>query len=371
MQFHNIEGHELLKKRLINIAGNNKIPHCQLLYGEEGGAGLVLALAFAKYIFCKVPSSIDSCGDCSECKKIDLLVHPDLCFIFPTYSIKEDTTHDNLTKVTSRWRELILTNPYASISDWSSFIGSAGKQMSILKSDAHYLLKWMSMRAFEAPYKIVIIWLPEYMTSSSANAFLKVLEEPSADTIFLLISNDKDKIIGTILSRTQQICIVPFKNSQVSTILSKYYRIDMDKAINIANTISGNVSKALELAKKSDDYSSLDLLKDWMRFSYKEDFSGILTIAENFQKYNSDKQKDFFKYAMHMIVCTYFISLGIRKVLYNVDLDDINFLEKLAKSLPNETAKHIINLLDRACYLIDRNANPKMIFINISLKIKW
>lgn len=371
MQFYDIEGHEILKTRLINIVLDKKIPHCQLFYGEEGGAGLVLALAFAKYIICKTSNTSDSCGDCSECKKVDLLVHPDLCFIFPTHSAKEDTAHDNLSKANTQWREFIISNPYGSISDWSNFLGSVGKQMSIVKSDAHYLLKWMSMRALEAPYKVVIIWLPEYMTNSAANAFLKVLEEPSADTIFLLISNEKDKIISTILSRTQQISIIPFTKSQISLILHKRYNIDMHDAINIANVVGGNVSKALELVKKSSDYSNLDLIKDWMRFSYKEDYSGLLSIAENFQKQNSDRQKDFFKYAMHMIMSTYLISLGIREGVYNLDSDDVDFLEKLAKSLPNETAKQIVSLLDRGCYLIDRNANAKMLFIDISLKIKW
>lgn len=375
MQFRDIEDFFSIKNRLVDIVNKNSIPHCQLFYGEEGGSSLAIALAFANYICCKNKDGSDSCGHCDGCNKIKAFIHPDLYFIIPTNITKEENANENINKLTSSWRKLISENPYSTIHDWNKKLSGAGKNMTIIKLDAHNLLKWLSMRSFEAQYKIVFIWLPEYMTISAANAFLKILEEPPLDTIFLLISNNKDKIIDTVLSRAQQIFICPFTKNQASQTLQNQFYIEKEEANKISKITNGNISKSLiliaENKKSSPKIEKIISFKDWMRFCYKKDFASLIQLAEQFQKYSSDDQKDFFKYSMNMIKAVYLIDLKMIDILNDISIDDKEFLEKLTKSFPTHHAKYLIESLDKACYYIDRNANGKMIFLNISLQINF
>lgn len=376
MRFGHIEGFLIIKNRLIDIVNKDRIPHCQLFYGNEGGASLSIPLAFASYICCKNRIENDSCGNCDGCKKVKALSHPDIYFVLPTNSAKEESSSENISKINSCWREFISYSPYQTATDWSKKLVGSGKNLNIAKYESHTLAKWLSMRSFEAPYKIVFIWLPEYMTISSANAFLKILEEPPLDTVFLLVSNNKDRIIETVLSRSQQIYITDFTAGQVAKTLEKNFSIPSHIAVEVSNISNGDISKALALAEQKNQPTTfqserLKFFQDWMRYSYKKDFIGLIQLSEVFQKYNTDDQKDFFRHAMQMMKNVCFILLGLDGDIGSIGSTDIDFLRKLSPSLTLSSAKNIINSLDHACYHLDRNANAKVLFMNLSLRVEF
>ena len=204
MRFSDIIGLEDTKQQLIAAVKSNHVAHAQLFFGSEGSANLALALAFATYINCTNQSDSDSCGTCASCTKIDKLVHPDVQFIFPVSSTKKVTGKSVVSSsYMNEWRSFILNNPYSGIEQWSASYGAENKQSNISKEESRNIIKNLSLKAFEAEYKIMLIWLPEFMHPSAANGILKILEEPPKKTIFLLVTNDYEKLLTTILSRCQ------------------------------------------------------------------------------------------------------------------------------------------------------------------------
>ena len=83
---------------------------------------------------------------------------------------------------------------YGDISDWSEVFGGENKNLNISKEESRLIIKKLSFKAFEGGYKVVIVWMPEYMHPAAANGLLKILEEPSEKTVFLLVACDSEKI---------------------------------------------------------------------------------------------------------------------------------------------------------------------------------
>ncbi len=249
MRFSNIPGHQETKTALINAVKNHHVAHAQLFFGKEGSANLTLALAYAAYLNCETPTETDSCGSCSSCTKIDKLIHPDLHFVFPKTAKQSGDDDKNKGDVMSHWRNFIFTNPYGNSVDWAELSGSAGKQLNISKEEGKHIIKTVSMKAFEARYKILIIWLPEFMNISAANSILKVLEEPPENTIYLMVTNDYEKLLTTIISRTQLIRVPDFKEEDIERFLVETINVDQEKSSQTCSNEQWQYTHSAQLGK--------------------------------------------------------------------------------------------------------------------------
>ena len=219
MRFGDIYGLEEIKRGLIEAVQKGHVAHAQLFSGPTGSANLALALAFITYINCENPTE-DSCGTCASCQKNTKFIHPDVHFIFPVSSTTRITGKDVLsTNFLKEWRHFLEEDPYGDIADWSVVFGGENKQLNISKGESKSIIQKLSLKAFEGGYKTILIWLPEYMHASAANGILKVLEEPADRTLFLLVTQNHEKLLGTILSRTQKVFIRSFNPSEISAIL--------------------------------------------------------------------------------------------------------------------------------------------------------
>ena len=179
---------------------------------RKDAAAWLLALAYARYISCENRTENDSCGICKSCVKYEKMIHPDLHFVFPVIKGKKatDPVSDNYIE---EWREFVKKSPYFTINNWFDSIEVGNAQGMIFASEASEIIRKLSLKTFESDYKIMIIWLPEKMHQATANKLLKMIEEPPEKTLFLLVSEEPDKVIPTILSRCQLVKIPSFSRS--------------------------------------------------------------------------------------------------------------------------------------------------------------
>lgn len=368
MQFSQILGHQETKQMLVNSVLQNHVAHAQLFLGKEGSANLALALAYATFINCENKQPDDSCGTCSSCTKINKLVHPDFNFVMPVTSTKKLTGKDVLSQnFLTEWREFVLASPYQGLNEWMQHIGAENKQGAISKEESRQLVKLVSLKAFEGDYKIVLIWLPELMHPFAANALLKLLEEPPAKTLFLLVSQSAEKLLATITSRTQIVQVRSFSEEEVITWLQQKYNTDQITAYQVAQLAEGNLNAAANLLSEvSSDYFTF--FRDWLRSCYGYKFGELIDMSEDFQKLGRENQKNFLLYALNLFrkVMLYGVDAGLIRYL---PPDEMDFVQKFSKLFNQHNGALMADELNQAHYHIERNANPKIVFVDSSIQI--
>lgn len=268
MKFSEVIGHQLIKKHLINTVDENRVSHALLFHGSEGTGKVLLALAFAQYLNCKNRLNDDSCGECSSCRKYSKLIHPDLHFVFPVVKGTKSTTPVSDSYL-SEWRDVVLKENYFSIHDWYRYMGVEKGQGLIYAQESQEIIRKLSLKTFEAEYKVMIIWMPELMHQSAANKLLKLLEEPPAGTVFILVSDKPDEILGTILSRAQQLKIPRLSDEDITYALKMQYNLPLEECQTLAKLANGNYVAAKEIVSESEErVYFFDMFVNLMRLAY-------------------------------------------------------------------------------------------------------
>ena len=266
MQFSGIIGQEEVKRRLIRSVKDNRVSHALLFLGAEGWGGLPLAIAFAQYLVCENQGDTDSCGQCRACIKMKKLVHPDVTFSYPV-TTREKLKNPRSVDFVSDWRKAVLNNPYLNYNDWISELDSENKQGNISVDESADILRRLSLKSVEAPYKIVIIWLAEKMNAAAANKLLKIVEEPPEQTFFFLVSENYEQIIPTILSRTQLVKLKMIGDEEMTGALTAHHALTREAAQKIAHRAGGNYLEALALlhhydAEQNENRRFIEALKE-------------------------------------------------------------------------------------------------------------
>jgi len=365
MRFSKIPGLSHEKKRLVDSFNSNTIHHAMLFVGQRGSANLSLALAFATYINCKSRGD-DSCGLCSSCNKMDKLIHPDVNFIFPvapTAKINKEIISD---KFIESWRSSVIESPYLTVEDWFEIYGFENKQPNISKDEVRNLVKKLSLKPFESVFKINIIWLPEYLNISTANAMLKILEEPPGSTLFFIVTNNHQKLISTIRSRVQLFKVKRFSDEDMKEYLSLSKNVsesEVDQAIYLSD---GDLNKAEKYlyASTSED---LEKIKVWMRSCYTQNFQEINSQVEWFNSLSKIKKRTFLIYSLKLMREA--LVSGIDETLSKISDGEMSFISKFRTTLDSDDFEEIIIFLDESIRFLDRNANPKILFLDLSIKI--
>lgn len=368
MRFSDIPGLKEAKEQLIHAIKGNHVAHAQLFYGQQGSANMALALAYATYINCKNPSETDSCGTCDSCTKMDRLIHPDLQFVFPVSSTKSVTGKQVVSaSYLNEWRAYLLKNLYGGVDDWSAHYGAENKQANISKEESRNIIKSLALKSFEAEYKVLIIWLPEYMNAFAANGILKILEEPPEKTLFLLVTCDYEKLLTTILSRCQLFKVPAFTEDELAKYLVDDKGIDTEKAKKLAILAEGSLKSAVEHIDSTEDDSHI-LFRDWMRQCWIKDFTSLHTTNESFNKLSKNGQKLFLQYALNMmrqaLVSEYLVD---EKEKLNAQEKD--FAVKFGQALSTQKLEKISEELSRAHYHLERNANVRILFMDLSISV--
>jgi len=367
MQFKEILGHKEIKNHLINSVQNNRVSHAQLFLGPEGSGSLALAIAYAQYINCENKLSEDSCGQCSSCRKYQKLIHPDLHFSYPFYPSKEKGIEIS-SNVIEDWRKAVLDNPYLGLDYWREQLDAGNKQANIPIKEAHDIIKKLSLKAFEAEYKVLIMWLPEYL-DTQGNALLKLIEEPPAKTLFLLVAENQDKIINTIISRTQLVKINKIGHQELKDYLITEKHLSASKAHDIALIADGNIHDALLLCTHQEENTNFTTLVEWMRYVVTDRGAELIKFCEEgLSKLGRENQKSFLLYAINMLRQIILVQQGLRQIVY-IQEEELKFVERFSELYQLEQLSEAIQLFEKTHYGIERNGNPKILFLDLSLQL--
>jgi len=370
--FTDIPNQAAVKQLLRQSVARQHVAHAQLFRGREGGAALALALAYAQFLNCedRAADAADSCGRCPACTKIAKLAHPDLNFIMPVTTTKTVAKDAVSSKFMAEWRTFVLDNPYQGLNGWMQHIGAENKQGNISKDEAVQVLKLVSLKAFEARFKIVIIWLPELMHPAAANAVLKLLEEPPPATIFLLVSHAPEQLLPTIISRVQSVVVRPFSEDDITAYLRDEYQIPEVKARQVAQLAEGSLGAAIASREANADHDYFEFFRDWMRlcFSYGSKAADILKKSEEFQKLGRENQKELLSYSLGLVRKVLLFGID-PKFVPHLAIGEQQFVTGFAKFVTLRNADLLTKELTDAHYHIERNANAKMVFVDSSLRL--
>lgn len=379
MQFSEIIGQHDIKTRLKRTVTEQRIPHAQLLRGPDGVGKLGLAMAYAQYICCENRSEKDSCGVCPSCVKYKKLAHPDLHFVFPVIK-PSNRTSVVCDDFISEFRAEILKSPYFGLNHWYATISDDAKQGLIYSNESEEIIRKLSLKTYESEYKIMIIWLPEKMHATCANKLLKILEEPPEKTLFLLVSNEPDKIITTILSRTQHIHIPKLTDAEIVETLLKDDELELNEtdAVNIARIANGSYLGALAILNEGDENKvNFERFVMVMRLAWqvgnKKDHASLKTLrkwADDMaaSTVGRERQKNFLSYAQHMTRENFIRNLQEKDLNYLTSFE-ADFSQRFSPFINERNVEDLMTEFALAERHIEQNVNAKMVFFDLVLKV--
>ena len=360
MQFADVIGQEGLKQRLRDSVQSGRIPHAQLFLGKEGSGGLPLALAYAQYIACENRSELDSCGTCHNCSKYGKYIHPDLHFSFPFMSPAEEAR-----EFLETWRKALTENPYMGYQEWLGYIQDGQKQGNIPIKECRAIIRNLSLKPFESDYKVLLMWFPEFL-SNEGNVLLKIIEEPPFKTLFLLVAENSDRILPTILSRTQLVRIPPIAEEDLADALIRRQELEPTQARQIAMLSDGSYLKAMQLSDASE-HELMQPFREWFLLCFEGNKLKLLNWTSEHSSVSREELKAFFTYGLYVLrnclVSTYH-EAGLRLA----DAEK-TFIKKLATLLNTQRIEALYELLNNSIYYIERNANSKALLMDLSMQV--
>lgn len=364
MLFSSVIGHASLKAKLIGNVREGRVPHAQLVVGPRGSGHLALALAYAQYLLCTNKGVADACGSCPDCLQMARLEHPDLHAAFPIFlsdKVKVCDPH------VAEWRKAVRSEPYLDLEQWRDMLESENKQLRMGVDVAAEIQRKLSLRSFRGGYKVMLIWLPELMDHQAANKLLKVLEEPEPGTVFLLVCTDATQLMATILSRTQLVKVAALTEDDVVELLSRRYpELPADDARTLARRSGGDALEAVAMAEKGEEELFV-LFRDWLRVCYRGDVAEAVTFGEQFQKMGRERQKALMRLGLYMMrQCT--MQWQDVPDLVRVAGLELEFVQRFSTLLNARSVDGIRRELETAHGHIERNANPKVLFLDMSYR---
>ncbi|MBN1108664.1 MAG: DNA polymerase III subunit delta' [Bacteroidales bacterium] len=369
MKFSSIPGQKETIEKLVCSVREERVSHAQLFTGPEGCGAFALALAYATYISCENRNDHDSCGTCKSCVKYEKMIHPDLHFVFPVVKKKEsDPVSDSFI---DQWRQFTGRSPYFRLNDWLNYIEVENSQGMIYADEAGEIIKKLSLKTFESDFKIMIIWLPEKMHPAAANKLLKLIEEPPDKTLFLLVSDEPDKVLPTILSRCQMLKIPRFSTSDIYRYLTDIQGVDLKKAEETARISNGNILRAIQLTGQEDSsWGNLDNFKKLMRSAWKRDVLSLISWSEEIATTGREAQKSFLLYSLRIIRENLMLTMGQNAGgIISLSDEEALFSNNFHPYINESNIFKLTEEFSLAHSHIEANGYSKLVFLDLALKV--
>ncbi len=387
MQFKDVIGQAETKKHLAEMVHENRLSHALLFLGKEGGGALPLALAFSQFVVCEKVNGVqpaaslfgfdepltsnhqlltDSCGVCPACLKAAQYVHPDIHFSYPVVPAKSGDK-PVATDYVKDWREFITHHAYGNAFDWIEKIKvKENQQGNITAEECNDIIHKLSLKSFESGYKILVMWMPEYL-GKEGNKLLKLIEEPPPNTLFILVAENEEQVLATILSRCQLVKVPALEIKDIEDALITRNNTPAETARQTAIIAEGNYREALQLLQHAgEDWQSL--LREWLNAAIKGGPVAQVKWVEEMSKLGREKQKQFLRYFNHLLGQSIRIRIiGADRLA--LDEKERDFSQRLNKIAGISQQQAIIEELDKATYHIERNANAKMLFMALTIKL--
>ncbi len=368
MKFSSIPGLTEVKAMLIDSVKLNHNAHAQLFLGKEGSLNLPLALAYTTYLHCQNKGETDSCGTCPACLKSLKYIHPDTNFAFPISNIKGDKDMERFkAEMLKNWRQFLLEQPFGHLDDWTNFYGGEDKQAIISRDEGREIIRSLSLKPFESKFKVMLIWQPEYMHASAANGILKILEEPPQNTFFFLVTNAAERLLSTILSRTQIIQVPMLTDQEVNQYLLSKPDLEDTRKNKIVQQAEGDLNFALKLIDSEEDHNQ-EIFTDWMRACFKKDYSHLVGLADTFHELDKMSQRNLLHYGQSMLRETLVHRAGANEI-NRATGNELKFIQDFSKVMTISKIEKSSQLMNEATYYLERNGSAKMIFMDLSLQL--
>lgn len=366
MLFQEVIGQEDVKFMLKKAVEAHRVPHALLFSGPVGCGKLAMAVAFANYLLCQHREGGDSCGCCPSCKQIAKFSHPDMHFSFPV--VKKSSSPPICDDFLLEWRSLLSSSLYFGLDDWMARIGCDNKQVFISEAEGDNIIDKLSVSSYEGGYKVMIIWLPEKMRLEAANNLLKTLEEPTEGTVFILVSEDTNSILPTILSRTQNIIFRPLSSTVITEALVNHNGLDRQMALQIARISGGSYLKALQLINIGDNSTKFfEYFMSLMRLAYSRNLAELRLWSEKIVEEGRERQKAFLAYCQNLLR---------ENFIYNFRHSELNFMSEEESSFSMKFARFInernvwgfMDEFSHAQRDIEQNVNSRIVLFNLALQ---
>ena len=369
--FKDIIGQKGVIEQLRRSVDDNRLAHALLITGPRGNGKLAIAVALANYLLCGKGAG-DACGVCPACVKLDKFIHSDLHFVFPVKKKKSSNDNPVSDDYIAEWREMLLKGAYFSYDDWLAKLDLENQQPMIYERESAEILHKLSMQSREGGWKVVIIWLPEKMKEVGSNKLLKIIEEPPKDTLFLLVSEEPDKIIATIQSRTQRVEVPRIAQEDMENALQARLGLSFDDAKMIAQQSGGNWEQAEELISLSEDKARyLELFMQLMRVAYARNIRDMKAWSEQIAALGRERQKRLLDYCQRMIRENFIMNFKEDSMNY-MSQAERNFSVRFSPFVNERNIFGIMEELSEAQRHIEQNVNAKMVFFDMSLRmIVW
>ena len=367
MQYSSLPGHQRLKLKLSAKVDSGRIPHAQLFCGADGYGPLPLAIAYAQHLFCEQKEKGDSCGKCASCQRVESYNHPDLHFSFPfkTVKNKKETSHTYFKE----WQGQLAENQYFDIQDWNDKCDIGNSQPIIPASEAKSISEKLALKSFEGGLKVLIMWRADLLNSQASNKLLKLIEEPPNGTVIILTSTDQDQLLKTIVSRTQLVKVNRIPDEELTEYLVGKEGLDRGRARSVVNLAEGSYLRVKRQLRTSDnELMYFNHFQTWMRLCYQKKVLETFNWSETIAGLGREHQKQFLLFCLHMArQCM----LGNYTDMQMVSLqgEERAFLLKFAKFINHNNVLQLTEAFNKAHYHIERNANPKILFTDLSIKV--
>jgi DNA polymerase-3 subunit delta' len=363
VKFADIIGQQGLKQQLIHTIKEGRVSHAQLFLGPEGSGKLPLAIAYAQYLNCKSPSEEDSCGICSSCQKYNKLIHPDLHFSFPIVNKGTDAEKNICAAHMKDFREAFLADHYMSYNDWMVAHGAENKQGNISKFECYDIISKLGLAPFEAGFKVLIMWLPEYLRDAG-NVLLKIIEEPPQNTLFILVAERQEMLLSTISSRTQLVKVPRLLVEDLAMHLENQFELDPKTAQSVAMLSEGNARLAREMLGHEVSINE-QLFMDFMRLTFAGKGTEILEWIEKTNELGREGQKNLLQYGLHILRECFLMRFGSAKLL-RLKGAELDFVTKFSAFINEQNVSEFNRIFNEGSYYIERNANARLVFHNLA-----
>ncbi len=369
MRYDEVIGQEDIKARLRRQLEEGHVPHAQLFAGPAGCGKLPMALAYASALLCRQPAGGEACGQCASCRMLAHWAHPDLHFVFPVVKRKGQSGDATSDQYLTEWREQLGESAYFDRLEWLARIHVENQQSLIGVAESDQILRKLSLKSSQGGYKVMVVWLPEQMNVAAANKLLKILEEPPADTAFLLVSNEPERLLPTILSRTQRVDFRPLSQREIELALMQRNGLQEADARAVARLCEGSYTQALaQLRVDKDSALFFDMFVLLMRLSYMRKIKDMHEWAERVADWGRERQKHFLDYCQRMVR---------ENFVYNFQRPELNYLSRQESEFAVRFARfinerNVIGIMDELALAqrdIEQNVNPRMVFFDFALKM--
>ncbi|MDG2498521.1 MAG: DNA polymerase III subunit delta' [Flavobacteriaceae bacterium] len=366
MTFEDIIGQSFLKTHLKQSVNSGRIPHAQLYVGKRGVGALPLAVAYADYLMTQQQEGVGV---------MNPLTHPNIHFVYPVTTSDKVKSKPISSNYLAEWRSFLETTPYGSINDWYELVGVGNKQGNIGVEEANDVVSKMSLKAFNGGYKVMIVWMAEKMNTMCANKLLKLIEEPAKKTVIILVVEDEEQLINTIRSRCQVVHLNPLSEETIKNSLIEMHQAEDGLAQSIAHQSEGSYSRALELLKQEpDDLKFEAWFIAWVRTAFqaksnKQSINNLMAWSAEISKAGREIQKQFLDYSLRFFRQALLYNYGSKQLVF-INLSDKSFkFDRFASFIDASNIAEISKEIEQANYHIERNANPKIVLTDLSIKL--